>query len=53
MFTSNLLKAISYKYDVCDSWRPPIALGIAHATTEDDVYEGMFIPAGSTVIGNI
>ncbi|KAF7770744.1 hypothetical protein Agabi119p4_6718 [Agaricus bisporus var. burnettii] len=34
-------------------WRPPIALGIAHATTEDDVYEGMFIPAGSTVIGNI
>ncbi|XP_006462255.1 hypothetical protein AGABI2DRAFT_119114 [Agaricus bisporus var. bisporus H97] len=34
-------------------WRPSIALGIAHATTEDDVYEGMFIPAGSTVIGNI
>ena len=26
--------------------------GEVHATTTDDVYNGMFIPAGSTVIGN-
>ncbi|KAJ3576227.1 hypothetical protein NP233_g559 [Leucocoprinus birnbaumii] len=34
-------------------WHPFTPLGIAHATTEDDVYEGMFIPAGSTVMANI
>jgi len=34
-------------------WHPSLALGVAHAVTEDDVYDGMFIPAGSTVIANI
>ncbi|KAF5358127.1 hypothetical protein D9756_001161 [Leucocoprinus leucothites] len=34
-------------------WHPFLPLGIPHAATEDDVYEGMFIPAGSTVIANI
>ncbi|KAJ3576228.1 hypothetical protein NP233_g558 [Leucocoprinus birnbaumii] len=34
-------------------WHPFVPLGIPHAATEDDIYEGMFIPAGSTVIANI
>ncbi|KAK9900252.1 putative O-methylsterigmatocystin oxidoreductase [Cystobasidium minutum MCA 4210] len=33
-------------------WRPVIAGGLAHATTQDDVYEGYFIPAGTTIIPN-
>lgn len=41
------------KHGTLDSWHPFLPLGIAHATTKDDVYEGMFIPAGSTVIANI
>lgn len=32
--------------------RPPNKVGIAHATTEDDWYEGMFIPKGSQVLIN-
>jgi cytochrome P450 len=31
-------------------WRPVIAGGLAHATTKDDVYQGYFIPEGTTVI---
>ena len=27
-------------------------LGVPHATTEDDVYDGYFIPKGTVVIGN-
>ncbi|KAJ6585036.1 cytochrome P450 [Mycena capillaripes] len=34
-------------------WKPVLPLGVAHATTEDDVYEGYFIPKGATVISNI
>ncbi|KAJ7244880.1 cytochrome P450 [Mycena rebaudengoi] len=34
-------------------WKPVAPLIIPHATTEDDVYEGYFIPKGSTVLGNI
>ncbi|KZV63197.1 cytochrome P450 [Peniophora sp. CONT] len=34
-------------------WHPVGPLGLAHATSSDDVYEGMFIPAGSIVIGNV
>ncbi|GAA5975296.1 hypothetical protein JCM11641_005927 [Rhodosporidiobolus odoratus] len=35
-------------------WRPIAVLGgTPHASTEDDWYEGMFIPKGSTVIANL
>ncbi|KFZ18300.1 hypothetical protein V501_01292 [Pseudogymnoascus sp. VKM F-4519 (FW-2642)] len=30
-------------------WRPPVPTGIPHASTEDYVYQGYFIPAGSTI----
>ena len=34
-------------------WRPIAVLGgTPHASTQDDVYEGNFIPAGSTIIAN-
>ncbi|KAJ7691367.1 cytochrome P450 [Mycena rosella] len=33
-------------------WQPAIELGIPHRSLEDDVYNGMFIPKGSTVIAN-
>ncbi|KAF7365164.1 Cytochrome p450 [Mycena venus] len=34
-------------------WRPVLPLGLAHATSAHDVYNGYFIPKGATVIGNI
>jgi cytochrome P450 len=34
-------------------WRPASRLGTAHKTAEDDWYEGMFIPKGSTCRANI
>lgn len=33
-------------------WRPTAPLAIPHRLMSDDVYNGMFFPAGSTVIGN-
>ena len=36
-----------------DRWHPFSPLGLPHAVIEDDIYEGMLIPAGSTVIANI
>lgn len=33
-------------------WRPPIPLAVPHAATEDNVYEGYFIPKGAMIIGN-
>ena len=34
-------------------WRPPVPLGVPHATTEDDWYEGMFIPKGTICMVNL
>ncbi|KAF8216822.1 cytochrome P450 [Mycena galopus ATCC 62051] len=34
-------------------WRPITPLGIPHATSEDDIYEGCFIPKGTMVLPNI
>jgi cytochrome P450 len=34
-------------------WRPVTPLGFPHASTEDDVYKGFFIPKGAFVISNI
>jgi len=30
-------------------WRPPVPTGIPHASTKDHIYNGYFIPAGSTI----
>ncbi|KAL4916776.1 cytochrome P450 [Aspergillus aurantiobrunneus] len=34
-------------------WRPVIPLGGPHAVTQDDEYNGYFIPANATVMGNV
>jgi hypothetical protein len=35
-------------------WRPVAVLGgTPHANTEDDYYNGFFIPKGSTILGNL
>ena len=34
-------------------WRPVTPLGVPHKATEDDWYEGMFIPRGATCVANI
>nr|VWO96614.1 N/A [Ganoderma boninense] len=34
-------------------WRPVAPTGFPHAVTQDDVYQGHFIPKGATVYGNI
>ncbi|KAI9442993.1 cytochrome P450 [Lactarius indigo] len=34
-------------------WRPPLPLSIPHSTTEDDWYNGMFIPKGTICLPNI
>ncbi|KAJ6544151.1 cytochrome P450 [Mycena capillaripes] len=34
-------------------WHPPAPTGIPHELTQDDIYQGMHIPAGSIVMGNI
>ncbi|ORY88519.1 putative O-methylsterigmatocystin oxidoreductase [Leucosporidium creatinivorum] len=33
-------------------WRTVVAGGLAHATTEDDWYEGYFIPKGTSILAN-
>ncbi|KAF7375521.1 putative monooxygenase [Mycena sanguinolenta] len=34
-------------------WHPAVPLGIAHALTQDDMYDGMHLPKGSVVIPNV
>ena len=34
-------------------WNPPLPVGFARRVTQDDVYQGYFIPAGATVIENM
>ncbi|RHZ47488.1 cytochrome P450 [Aspergillus thermomutatus] len=34
-------------------WHPVAPMGLPHTTTQDDVYEGYFIPKGSMVLANI
>lgn len=34
-------------------WRPPLPLSIPHSTTEDDWYDGMFIPKGTICLPNL
>ncbi|KAI1734986.1 cytochrome P450 [Xylaria scruposa] len=33
-------------------WRPSLPMALPHCTTRDDVYEGMLIPANTTIIMN-
>jgi cytochrome P450 len=34
-------------------WRPPLPLAIPHTTTQDDWYNGMFIPKGTICLPNL
>lgn len=34
-------------------WNPPVPTGVPHCSREDDVYNGYFIPKGTTVIPNL
>lgn len=34
-------------------WAPPVPIGVPHRLMEDDLYNGMFIPAGATIVENI
>ncbi|KAF7346382.1 O-methylsterigmatocystin oxidoreductase [Mycena sanguinolenta] len=34
-------------------WKPVLPLGLAHASSADDIYNGYFIPKGTTLFGNI
>lgn len=36
-----------------DRWRNITPLGVYHRLTANDIYEDYFLPAGSTVVGNI
>ncbi|KAI0259752.1 cytochrome P450 [Gloeopeniophorella convolvens] len=33
-------------------WHPVLPLAVPHCTTQSDTYDGHFIPAGATIIGN-
>ncbi|KIJ14852.1 hypothetical protein PAXINDRAFT_78324 [Paxillus involutus ATCC 200175] len=34
-------------------WKPVAPLGVPHATTENDIYLGMFIPKNTTIVPNL
>ncbi|THG94471.1 hypothetical protein EW145_g8131, partial [Phellinidium pouzarii] len=47
---------LTYINAICNEvlrWEPVSPLGVAHCPTEDDVYNGYFIPAGITMYANI
>ncbi|KAF8139517.1 cytochrome P450 [Mycena galopus ATCC 62051] len=48
-----LLPFVEAIYREVMRWKPVLPLGLPHASTADDVYDGYFIPNGATVIGNI
>ncbi|KXN84170.1 O-methylsterigmatocystin oxidoreductase [Leucoagaricus sp. SymC.cos] len=37
---------------VSDRWNPAVPLGIPHLTTEEDIYEGFYIPKNCTIMYN-
>jgi cytochrome P450 len=41
-----LLPYVEAVYREVMRWKPVLPLGLPHATTEDDVYDGYFIPKG-------
>jgi cytochrome P450 len=47
------LRYISYIVEETSRWRPLSPLGVPHKSLEDDIYNGMFIPKGSTVYFNV
>ena len=34
-------------------WHPIVPLAVPHSVTEDDMYEGYYMPKGETIIGNV
>ncbi|KAE9379689.1 cytochrome P450 [Stipitochalara longipes BDJ] len=46
------LQYLNYFVEEVSRWKPLSPLGIPHKSLEDDVYDGMFIPKGSTVYFN-
>ena len=34
-------------------WHPVVPLGVAHRTTDEDIYDGYRIPKGAIVVANI
>ena len=34
-------------------WHPVAPMGVPHQTTEDDIYEGYYIPKGALILPNI
>jgi len=34
-------------------WMPPLPISVPHCSTEDDIYQGYFIPKGTTILANI
>ncbi|XP_006455101.1 hypothetical protein AGABI2DRAFT_56008, partial [Agaricus bisporus var. bisporus H97] len=50
------MESLPYMDALCKEilrWRPIGPLGVAHSNIVEDVYEGMYIPAGSKVYANI
>ena len=47
------LRYINYIVEETSRWRPLSPLGVPHKSLEDDIYNGMFIPKGSTVYFNV